>query len=286
MIKEGRLGKYMVPDKAFTHGGKFHSDDVFSAALLMYMNPDIVIERGFEVPEDYDGLVFDIGGGSFDHHQKDARKRENGNPYAAFGLLWERYGAQILGEDDARYLDEHMIEPMDLSDNTGCENAMAELISTFNPSWDSPRNKEDAFFEAVFFAKTILEKKFDQILGSQRAEVVVKKALEKAKRRVLILSEFAPWKKTVKGTDVLFVVFPSYRGGFCAQAVPDPEHENELILPFPESWRGAGKETLREVSGIHTLDFCHNSGFLLAGRRFDDIMQACYKTMELAGYEV
>ena len=25
--------------KAFTHGGKFHADDVFSAALLLYLNP-------------------------------------------------------------------------------------------------------------------------------------------------------------------------------------------------------------------------------------------------------
>lgn len=24
---------------AFTHGGKFHADDVFSSALLLYINP-------------------------------------------------------------------------------------------------------------------------------------------------------------------------------------------------------------------------------------------------------
>ena len=30
-------------DKAFTHGGIFHADDVFSAALLRMMNPDIFI---------------------------------------------------------------------------------------------------------------------------------------------------------------------------------------------------------------------------------------------------
>ena len=73
--------------KAFTHGGKFHADDVFSAALLLYLNPEITITRGNKVPEDYDGIVFDIGRGEFDHHQKDSRVRENGVPYAAFGLL-------------------------------------------------------------------------------------------------------------------------------------------------------------------------------------------------------
>ena len=31
---------------AFTHGGKFHADDVFSSALLLYINPEISITRG------------------------------------------------------------------------------------------------------------------------------------------------------------------------------------------------------------------------------------------------
>ena len=82
--------------QAFTHSGKFHADDVFSAALLLYLNPEIMITRGNRVPEDFDGIVFDIGRGQYDHHQKDSRIRENGIPYAAFGLLWEELGADIL----------------------------------------------------------------------------------------------------------------------------------------------------------------------------------------------
>ena len=88
--------------KAFTHGGKFHADDVFSAALLLYLNPEIQITRGNKVPEDYDGIVFDIGRGEYDHHQIDSRIRDNGVPYAAFGLLWEQLGAGILGEELAQ----------------------------------------------------------------------------------------------------------------------------------------------------------------------------------------
>lgn len=84
---------------AFTHGGKFHADDVFSSALLLYINPEISITRGNSVPDDFTGIVFDIGRGEFDHHQKDSRIRENGVPYAAFGLLWEAVGADILGEE-------------------------------------------------------------------------------------------------------------------------------------------------------------------------------------------
>ncbi len=86
----------MLP--AFTHSGKFHADDVFSSALLLYLNPEITILRGNKVPEDFDGIIFDIGRGRYDHHQKDSRIRENGIPYAAFGLLWEELGTEILGK--------------------------------------------------------------------------------------------------------------------------------------------------------------------------------------------
>ena len=48
---------------AFTHSGKFHADDVFSSALLLYLNPEITILRGNRVPDDFDGIVFDIGRG-------------------------------------------------------------------------------------------------------------------------------------------------------------------------------------------------------------------------------
>ena len=70
---------------AFTHSGKFHADDVFSAALLLYLNPEITITRGNRVPDDFEGIVFDIGRGRYDHHQKDSRVRENGIAYAASG---------------------------------------------------------------------------------------------------------------------------------------------------------------------------------------------------------
>ena len=77
---------------AFTHSGKFHADDVFSAALLLYLNPEITITRGNKVPEDFEGIVFDIGRGQYDHHQKDSRIRENGVAYAALGFCGKHWG--------------------------------------------------------------------------------------------------------------------------------------------------------------------------------------------------
>lgn len=122
---------------AFTHSGKFHADDVFSAALLLYLNPEITITRGNKVPEDFEGIVFDIGRGQYDHHQKDSRIRENGVAYAALGLLWEALGAEILGEELAQKFDEAFVQPLDNNDNTGEKNELAALIGNFNPTWDA-----------------------------------------------------------------------------------------------------------------------------------------------------
>ena len=47
-----------IPAKGFTHGGKFHADDVFSTALLQILRPDIQVTRGFVVPDDFDGIVY------------------------------------------------------------------------------------------------------------------------------------------------------------------------------------------------------------------------------------
>ena len=52
-----------IPLRGFTHGSKFHSDDVFATAFLKILNPGIEITRGFEVPENFDGIVYDIGRG-------------------------------------------------------------------------------------------------------------------------------------------------------------------------------------------------------------------------------
>ena len=59
-----------IPANGFTHAGKFHADDVFATALLQILRPDIKITRGFVVPDDFDGIVYDIGFGMFDHHQE------------------------------------------------------------------------------------------------------------------------------------------------------------------------------------------------------------------------
>ena len=272
-----------VKDYALTHGGRFHADDVFSAALLKIINPDIKILRAFEVPEDFDGLVFDIGYGKFDHHQEQDEVRENGVPYAAFGLLWREFGEWILGAycppeqamAEAKRFDEGFVQALDEDDNTGCGNMLSGVIGSFNPSWDSDESADQCFLKAVDMATVILKKKIDGILSILRAKELVEAALKNSKDNIVILPKFAPWKMGLVKSDAEFVVYPSQRGGYSAQAVPEGFDIKELKYYFPANWAGKPEDELRKISGIDTLAFCHKGRFLISTGSLDDAIKAC-----------
>lgn len=264
-----------IPDKGFTHAGKFHADDVFSTALLRYLNPGFTYTRGFQVPDDFEGIVYDIGWGAFDHHQADAPVRENGVPYAAFGLLWREFGTSVLGVEEAQLLDEQMIQSMDLSDNTGSNNELCTLIESFNPVWDSDMPEDEAFEQAVSVADLALRKRFERVLAKKRAESMVKEAIDKAQDKIAVLQKAAPWKQLMSPADIEYVVYPSKRGGYAAQGVPVEPDGLELKRPFPEKWRGADAETLARLSGVAGLRFCHKSGFLLTAATLEEAVECC-----------
>ena len=268
--------------KAYTHGGKFHADDVFSAALLLYINPEIVISRGNKVPEDFDGIVFDIGRGRYDHHQKDSRVRENGVPYAAFGLLWEALGKEILGEELAEKLDESFIQPLDINDNTGEKNELATLIGNFNPPWDAKGGSDEAFFQAVSVAGMILENKFERYRGNARADQRVEQVLEEhnPKDRILVLPEFIPCQKALAETEIAFVIFPSNRGGYCIQP-QKREYSMNYKCSFPLQWLGLEGEELVKETGLSSAAFCHKGGFLMTVGELEDAKAACKKALEV-----
>ena len=134
-----------IPANGFTHAGKFHADDVFATALLQILRPDIKITRGFTVPDDFDGIVYDIGFGMFDHHQEPREYRANGVPYAAFGLLWRVLGPGLVGERQARLIDENFIQPLDLNDNTGEQNSLCDASASSTPCGTPRRIRMPAF---------------------------------------------------------------------------------------------------------------------------------------------
>lgn len=275
------LQKLIDIEKGFTHSGGFHADDVFSSALLRMLNPHIEILRGSIAPEKFDGIVYDIGGGKFDHHQNQKVYRENGIPYATFGLLWKEFGNLLLTDEDVESFDEEFVQQIDLSDNTGEHHELSQIISDFNPSWDDVISADERFWEAVEFAQTILKNRFQKIRAKNRARKEVQRFLEEQEGPVLIMDRFYPWKDVVCASDKVYVIFPSARGGYMIQAVPQSEEKITLKKAFPMEWRGKTQNELKEITGIPTFTFCHMSGFICAADTIADAKKIAQLAAEL-----
>lgn len=271
----------------YTHGGRFHADDVFATALLRMLNPKIKIQRVTNIDDNTKGIIYDIGRGEFDHHQEDSPVRENGVPYAAFGLLWKRFGPEFFASrcteeqipEAVQRFDESFVQPLDLDDNTGCGNMLASIIGSFNPYWDENTESDRNFWKAVRFAQEILERKLGFLYSQFRADMMVEEAVQKMGDGIVKLPVYAPWKPVVVRSDALFVIYPSQRGGYCAQAVPGKE-EGTLRCPFPVLWSGKENKELEEASGIVGLRFCHKGRFLISADTVETCVQACKKAKD------
>src|SRR3989344_3878896 len=113
-----------------THSGTFHTDDCFAVALLiLYLRKEIdevKIVRSRNASDLASAqFVVDVGGiydeqkNLFDHHQEGgAGVREDGIPYAAFGLVWKKFGEEIAGSKEVKdKFEEVLVEPVDAHDN-------------------------------------------------------------------------------------------------------------------------------------------------------------------------
>ena len=264
---------HTIPNEAFTHAGVFHADDVFGAALLSLLNPSIKLMRGNAVPKGFDGIAFDIGNGRYDHHGSQRKTRPNGVPYAAFGLLWQDFGALLLDDRDAAALDQELVQPIDLADNGGTSCQLTQLISDFNPCPPAaPEDFDVAFCEAIAWAKGVLERRIDTMRHARAAQNEVRERMATCDGRVLVLTRYIPWKPSVVGSGYLYVVSPSLRGGYNVQSVPKSVGSREAVLPFPKVWWGQPADVLQSMTGITGFSFCHASGFLCAAENLDAAM--------------
>lgn len=156
-------------NKLVVHAGLFHTDDVLCAAMARAINPEVWIVRTNTVEKDdarNDGTngiyVADIGGGRYDHHQKDAAVREDGAKYAACGLLYNEWKDELFQTPEGQaYFEETYIKPIELMDNTGVPNALNLAINAMRPDSDIPDpggiRMNVAFYDAVDRMSEILE---------------------------------------------------------------------------------------------------------------------------------
>lgn len=271
-----------IPNEAMTHSGRFHADDVFSSALLRILNPKIKIRRVRVVPEDYNGIVFDIEGGEYDHHGENMSIRDNGIPYASFGLLWKQYGEQLVSKESVYMFDRTFIQPLDIQDNQGGNNLLARAITQANPNWDSKKSSDECFFKAIDIAQFILQNEIDSMNSANRAKTIVKEALRNQHNGIVVLNIGVPWKNILIPQKIFYVVYPSNRGGFNAQAVPIDFETQQCKIPFPLLWRGKKGQELSGLIGIENMNFCHVGGYLLNANTKEGAIDACKLSLEIS----
>lgn len=249
-----------------THGGVFHADDVFATALLLIIwkilcpeEDEPEIRRVFKVNDDEEGLVYDIGNGEFDHHSEPKEYRENGIPYAAFGKLWRVIGSEVFGVKFTKILDDNLVSLIDNQDNGGDHNPLSQAISDFNPSWDDSATTDECFTDAVAFAKDILQRKIDRYESTKAAEdIICEAAEERTDNRILVLETYVPYLSKVQADypEICFVIYPSLRGGWNCNTVPEPGEKQGKVL-FPTEWLG-------KINSELGITFCHVGNFLLS----------------------
>ena len=136
--------------KFITHSGKFHVDDVMSTIFLSKIFDKVVLIRvpSIDNKNITNKIVYDIGGGEFDHHQKNRNgQRDNGIYYSSIGLLWRKYGKEYLKKIKVKnidktfeYIDLELIQYLDATDNMQTEYVENKILPDFiklcNPEWN------------------------------------------------------------------------------------------------------------------------------------------------------
>ena len=278
-----------------THAGNFHADDVFSTALLEKIFGNISLIRLKEYQDDGTKIAYDIGCGKFDHHQVEAKKRNDNLHFCSFGLLWQEYGLAYLKkeqvenpEETFKVFDDLLVKSIDAFDNGEYSlnsdfniYTISTLIELFRPKYDQDDNEDSCFLKAVTFARNIFELVLQEAISKVKIIEKIKSKSAHIKNRILILDEYIPYEyalfhlKIDKKID--FVVYPSNRGGYAAHTVPTKYKGFTPKVPFNYKWAGLRDKELQKVSGVNTARFCHRSLFLATADNLENILKLIYK---------
>lgn len=211
-----------------THSGTFHVDDVISTIFLSKIFKEINLIRvpSMDNRSINNKLVFDIGYGAFDHHQKDRNgKRKNGIYYSSIGLLWKKYGKLYLKSIKAKninkvyeYMDKELIQYIDATDNMQMEYLKSKISPDFvklcNPEWNENVTEEEGFIHALKLADEFWNIYIKHALAEVEAiEMLIKKTNETSENFVVFDKEL-PYRKAIElfnNKNIKYLIFKSKR---------------------------------------------------------------------------
>lgn len=280
-----------------THDGSFHTDDVFAmATLAIYYKGKIkIIRTRDEEKIKKADIVLDVGGiynpdtKRFDHHQiEGAGVRENGIPYASFGLIWKHFGLEICdnNEEVFKYIDDKVCSGIDAGDNgfdIEKENTgkriyeIGAILGSFNPSWEEEGKEYEHFLEAVQFAKELLQREIKNSTSHLKGRKIIEEAYRNSSdKKIIEIKETIPryiFQAVLSELpEPLFLIEPS-RVGWKAECIKKNPATYESRNPFKKEWGGLREEDLRRVSRVPDAVFCHRGNFLCIAKSKEGVLK-------------
>lgn len=291
-----------------THNGTFHTDDLFATAALSILtggNIKIIRTRDPKIIAKGD-YVYDVGGennpeqNKFDHHQKGGGGvRGNGIPYAAFGLIWKKFGEQICGSKEvAGRIDSKIVQPIDATDE-GFDIYESKIKDVFpysveaiflseSPTWKEPiTNIDTVFFKQVDKAVILLKREIkiakDDISGIN----TLLEDYKNSENKKIIISNIDFPRYLLQDTlsrllEPIYLVYPSSKSNLWkVEAIRKSPETMESRKYFPESWRGftGGDKRLKDITGISDVVFCHQNGFYMNAKSKESAIKLAEKAL-------
>ncbi|MFA7216949.1 MAG: MYG1 family protein [Candidatus Paceibacterota bacterium] len=273
------------PVKIITHDSSFHSDDVFAVATLVLMLGDTKYEitrtRDKDLIEKADyvvdvGEVYDADKNRFDHHQEGrAGQRDNGVPYASFGLVWKKFGEKVCGSKDvADKIDLLLVQSIDAGDNgfsyfeSKIEGlypySIRHIINARVPTWKENEDVDKAFFDILDLAIDILGREIKIQNDKREGFFLVKGFFNKFEdNRILVLEDKLPWEEAVsENKEIIFVVVPKTNGSWSVETARDNINNFVDRKSLPKEWGGKRAEDLISITGVPDAVFCHTGLFV------------------------
>ncbi len=277
-----------------THSGTFHADDIIAFIILdeLYGSLELVRSRNDDLLSTCD-LVFDVGGGVYDHHTNNKEYRENGIPYAAAGLVWRDFGKSLLEKKGVPvqsigkvhlYIDEQYMQGLDAIDNgVRFEREiiipdLATDLHRFNPKWNKDEDETEQFYKAVQFARTsFLNLIEDQLAKIAAKSIIINAFVNREQKELLLLDQHCPWHHALlevdTGKEVQFVIYKDPRKGFLIQTVPVHGNTFESRKDLPLEWAGKSAEDLNHLLEIQDAIFAHPARFIAGAKSKESIMK-------------
>ena len=277
----------------YTHSGMFHADDALAVAIVQMCVPlhENEIVRVRELPETFgkNDIAVDIGGvydpdrKIFDHHFAGG----SNDGCAAVGKIWkyvnfpdelkDRVYLTLIGSIDRA--DIGVADWIPVKDDWRHLSASA-LISSMNPPSGSTYERVmDCFMHAVECMRCALVGAVEQAKTWLKMEEVVKTS-EIIGSKILVLTTGGPWQEHIfnqNKKNILYVIYPSERGGFCLQCVPDVLGGFGMRKSLPEDWWGLKKSEFivvlppRRGGWTDTPSlFAHPGGFIAGSETLEE----------------